>query len=286
MYVYNKFTAQTGVTLPHKATYQANYGTPVDKEDLLPGDLVFFDSPISHVGMYVGNGLMINSPRSGDLVTIEDAYRTNYATARRLISPYTPGSQQTSSLLAYTGTWTQEHGPLPPRAAASATRTPPVPPSPSPSTAPTSQWMAKKSPSYGQASVTLDGKALGTVDLYSSSTLYVQKVWDTGMLAGGTHTVTIKWTGTRPRPPTPTSASMRSTSSAPRSRRTGPGVPTRYQETDAASSTPGCGRTPPPPRPPAGASASSTQAGSASITFNGTYLAWVAKKGSATASPR
>ena len=64
MYVYAKF----GVTLPHKSTYQASYGTNVDKEDLLPGDLVFFYTPISHVGMYVGGGLMINAPRSGDLV--------------------------------------------------------------------------------------------------------------------------------------------------------------------------------------------------------------------------
>ena len=90
MYVYNKFTTTTGVTLPHKSTYQANYGTPVDKDDLLPGDLVFFNSPISHVGMYVGNGLMINSPRSGDLVTIEDVYRSGYATARRFISALHP----------------------------------------------------------------------------------------------------------------------------------------------------------------------------------------------------
>ena len=105
MYVYNKFTALTGVTLPHKSTYQAGYGTVVDQDDLLPGDLVFFGSPIGHVGMYVGNGLMINAPRSGDLVTIEDVFRTNYVTARRLISPYTR-IQQTSSLLAYTGAWT------------------------------------------------------------------------------------------------------------------------------------------------------------------------------------
>ena len=83
MYVYNKF----GVTLPHKSTYQASYGTRVDKDDLLPGDLVFFNSPISHVGMYVGGGLMINAPRSGDLVTIEDVFRSGYATARRLIPP-------------------------------------------------------------------------------------------------------------------------------------------------------------------------------------------------------
>ena len=79
--------AETGISLPHKSTYQANYGTAVDRDDLLPGDLVFFNSPISHVGMYVGNGLMINAPRSGDLVTIEDVFRSGYATARRFIFP-------------------------------------------------------------------------------------------------------------------------------------------------------------------------------------------------------
>ena len=56
-------------------------------------------------------------------------------------------------------------------------------------------WIAKKIPSYGKAQVTLDGKSLGTVDLYSATTLWQQKVWGTGTLKSGSHTVTIAWTG-------------------------------------------------------------------------------------------
>jgi hypothetical protein len=82
MYVYGKL----GITLPHYSRSQATYGTPVAKADLKPGDLIFFYTPISHVGIYVGGGMMINAPRSGDLVTIENAFRTSYVTARRIVS--------------------------------------------------------------------------------------------------------------------------------------------------------------------------------------------------------
>lgn len=56
-------------------------------------------------------------------------------------------------------------------------------------------WLAKKSPSYGIASVSVDGKTPVYVDLYSTTTLWKQKVWSTGVLPAGTHTVVIKWTG-------------------------------------------------------------------------------------------
>lgn len=58
-------------------------------------------------------------------------------------------------------------------------------------------WIGKKSPAYGKAKVTLDGRSLGTVDLYSASTGWQQKVWGTGTLEYGPHTVTIAWTGTK-----------------------------------------------------------------------------------------
>ncbi len=58
-------------------------------------------------------------------------------------------------------------------------------------------WIAKKSPVYGKAEVTLDGRSLGTIDLYSASTEWQQKVWGTGTLESGRHTVTITWTGTK-----------------------------------------------------------------------------------------
>ena len=56
-------------------------------------------------------------------------------------------------------------------------------------------WIAKRSPLYGKAKVTLDGKSIGTVDLYSATAQWQQKVWGTGTLAFGSHTVTIAWTG-------------------------------------------------------------------------------------------
>ncbi len=48
--------------------------------------------------------MMINAPRSGDLVTIENAYRASYITARRIVSPYTR-YQQSDPSLVYKGTW-------------------------------------------------------------------------------------------------------------------------------------------------------------------------------------
>ena len=57
--------------------------------------------------------------------------------------------------------------------------------------------LAKKSPKYGKAKITLDGKVLGTVDLYSSTAKFRQKVWGSGNLKQGAHTVVISWTGTK-----------------------------------------------------------------------------------------
>src|SRR3954451_15689338 len=46
--------AAAGVRLPHSSTMQSQMGTPVSRSQLQPGDLVFFYSPVSHVGIYVG----------------------------------------------------------------------------------------------------------------------------------------------------------------------------------------------------------------------------------------
>ncbi|PKQ10143.1 MAG: hypothetical protein CVT69_01215 [Actinobacteria bacterium HGW-Actinobacteria-9] len=61
---------QVGVTLPRVSRDQINAGERVSRDDLQPGDLVFFGSPIHHVGIYVGGGTMIHSPRTGDVVKI------------------------------------------------------------------------------------------------------------------------------------------------------------------------------------------------------------------------
>jgi cell wall-associated NlpC family hydrolase len=64
-YVY----AQHGVSLPHNAAAQFSEGTPVDRSQLAPGDLVFFNG-LGHVGIYVGNGEFIHAPHTGDVVKI------------------------------------------------------------------------------------------------------------------------------------------------------------------------------------------------------------------------
>lgn len=66
MFVYR----QVGVQLPRVSRDQINAGQRVSRGDLQPGDLVFFGSPIHHVGIYVGGGQMIHSPRTGDVVKI------------------------------------------------------------------------------------------------------------------------------------------------------------------------------------------------------------------------
>ena len=61
---------QAGVSLPHNAASQAAEGTSVTRSQLQPGDLIFFHRPISHVAIYIGNGLMIHAPQTGDVVKI------------------------------------------------------------------------------------------------------------------------------------------------------------------------------------------------------------------------
>lgn len=79
MWVY----AKVGVSLPHSSRAQYNSGPHVSKGNLLPGDLVFFGSPIHHVGIYVGGGQYIHAPRTGDVVKISTLSRSDYAGACR-----------------------------------------------------------------------------------------------------------------------------------------------------------------------------------------------------------
>ena len=82
MYVY----AQVGVSLPHNAAMQYGYGTPVDRSQLAPGDLVFFNG-LGHNGIYIGGNQFIHSPHTGDVVkisTITGWYDSTWVGARRL----------------------------------------------------------------------------------------------------------------------------------------------------------------------------------------------------------
>jgi len=82
-YVY----AQVGVALPHNAAKQYQLGTPVARDRLEPGDLVFFDH-LRHNGIYVGGGRFIHSRQTGKRVAVagldEEWYATHWAGARRL----------------------------------------------------------------------------------------------------------------------------------------------------------------------------------------------------------
>jgi peptidoglycan DL-endopeptidase CwlO len=75
---------QVGVTLPRSSSQQARVGTPVSRDQLRPGDLLFFYQPVSHVGIYVGDNKMINAPQTGDVVKYSDISRRPLTGARRL----------------------------------------------------------------------------------------------------------------------------------------------------------------------------------------------------------
>ena len=84
MYVF----AQIGVSLPHFAAAQYRMGVPVSRDQLQPGDLVFFRG-LGHMGMYIGGGNFIHAPRTGDVVKIsslsESYYVANWVGARRVL---------------------------------------------------------------------------------------------------------------------------------------------------------------------------------------------------------
>jgi len=74
MYVF----AQVGVSLPHNAAAQYGYGMPVSRDQLQPGDLVFFNG-LGHNGIYIGGGQFIHSPHTGDVVKISSIWESWYA---------------------------------------------------------------------------------------------------------------------------------------------------------------------------------------------------------------
>ena len=77
--------AAAGVRLPHSSTMQSQMGTPVSRSQLQPGDLVFFYSPVSHVGIYVGDGQMVHASTYGQPVTVASVDAMGgYNSARRI----------------------------------------------------------------------------------------------------------------------------------------------------------------------------------------------------------
>jgi peptidoglycan DL-endopeptidase CwlO len=66
--------AQEGIALPHYTGDLWNSGMHVARNDLEPGDLVFFFADISHVGIYIGNGLMVDAPDFGETVQVQPVW--------------------------------------------------------------------------------------------------------------------------------------------------------------------------------------------------------------------
>jgi cell wall-associated NlpC family hydrolase len=80
MYVF----AQFGVSLPHSSARQGANGAPVSASDAVPGDLVILDGG-AHVGIYTGNGMMIDAPMPGRSVTERAIYSANHYFVRYTI---------------------------------------------------------------------------------------------------------------------------------------------------------------------------------------------------------
>ena len=66
---------QAGFSLPHSAAAQYNVGRHVTRAELRPGDLIFRYSPISHVAMYVGNGMQVAATHTGSTVKLQSAFQ-------------------------------------------------------------------------------------------------------------------------------------------------------------------------------------------------------------------
>jgi len=77
--------AQVGVSLPHNPAQQYRYGSPVSRDRLEPGDLVFFDR-LRHSGIYIGGGRFIHARQTGKRVSIarldDGWYAENWVGAR------------------------------------------------------------------------------------------------------------------------------------------------------------------------------------------------------------
>ncbi|MHC1719993.1 MAG: NlpC/P60 family protein [Clostridiaceae bacterium] len=71
------------INLPRVASAQQSKGTYVTRDELQPGDLVFFGDPAHHVGIYVGDGCMIHAPHTGDVVKIQKL-NSDFSYGRRI----------------------------------------------------------------------------------------------------------------------------------------------------------------------------------------------------------
>ncbi|MGY1828401.1 MULTISPECIES: C40 family peptidase [unclassified Blastococcus] len=78
--------AAAGISLPHSSRMQSTMGTSVPLSALQPGDLLFYYSPVSHVGMYIGNGQMVHASTSGVPVKVASIHSMGDAPFARRIA--------------------------------------------------------------------------------------------------------------------------------------------------------------------------------------------------------
>ena len=90
----NYVFARHGIAVPRDVRRQASAGMPVDRDAILPGDLLFFattGSGPTHVGIAVGGGRFVHAPKSGDVVRVESLaagyWRARFVAARRIPAP-------------------------------------------------------------------------------------------------------------------------------------------------------------------------------------------------------
>jgi cell wall-associated NlpC family hydrolase len=77
--------AKVGISLPHFTGEQWNMGIHVGRNQLQPGDLVFFYPDIGHVGLYIGNNLMVDAPDFGEVVQVQPVMWAYYVGAVRIV---------------------------------------------------------------------------------------------------------------------------------------------------------------------------------------------------------
>ena len=100
-FVRHMYEKSFGRLLPHRADEQAKATETIDREELQPGDLVFFNTmkrAFSHVGIYVGDGKFIHAPRTGKSIRVDDMrsayWQKRFNGARRVQSDDTPDSKR------------------------------------------------------------------------------------------------------------------------------------------------------------------------------------------------
>jgi cell wall-associated NlpC family hydrolase len=76
--------AAAGVMLPHSSRAQSTLGRRVERNELQPGDLVFYYSPISHVALYIGNGMIVHARTQGVPLSVTSVDQSGYRWAVRL----------------------------------------------------------------------------------------------------------------------------------------------------------------------------------------------------------